>query len=172
MWCGASALTWIHETVRHTWRFDFHSSNSFSVVFVICSLKYVEQKESVCFVLFLSFCFCASSLCSTLFWSLVLFCFFSPFFSGVVCFISQAIWLDSESNFTTVSACTSLLFPRRRTHIHTFPQTDTLTSHSKQINFSLASLGTPERNVAAHSSPGNVRAVLMFLVHCSSTRPY
>ena len=51
MWCGAFASTWIHETARHTWRFDFDSSNSFGVVFVIRSLKYVEQKEmGVCFV--------------------------------------------------------------------------------------------------------------------------
>lgn len=58
MWCGASASTRIHETARHIWWFDFDSSNSFSVVFVICTLKYVEQKEKgVCFVLFLSFAF-------------------------------------------------------------------------------------------------------------------
>lgn len=56
MWCGVSVSTWFHETVRHTWRFDFDSSNSFSVVFVICSLKYVEQKRKcVSFVLFLCF---------------------------------------------------------------------------------------------------------------------
>lgn len=77
MWCVASASTRMHETDRHTRRFDFDSSNSSSVVFVICSLKYVEQKERVC--LFSVFCLCASLPCSTLFRGHVLSCFFSSY---------------------------------------------------------------------------------------------
>lgn len=130
-----------------------------------------RKKKCVCFVLFLFFCFPASVPCSTLFPGLVLLCFFicfylfifySFFFPGVVCFISHAIWLVSESNFVLVLPCfpPTPLFTDRRTHIHIFPQTDTLPSHSKQINSSLAALGTPQRNAEAHRSPANVTVVI------------
>lgn len=119
MWCGASTSTWIHETVRHTWRFDFDSSNSVSVVFVIFCLKYVEQKKSLFGLLFLPFR--ASKPCSTLscvvFFSLFFFFFPSP---GVVCFISRVIWLISESNFAPVLPCTTPLLTDILTFTH-FP---------------------------------------------------
>lgn len=96
MWCGASVWTRIHKTVRHTWQFDFDCSNSFS-------LKYVAQKESV----FVCFCFCFLLSCQPAWFHTfpqpcvvaVLF-FFLLLLLGVVCFISQAIWLVSESNFS------------------------------------------------------------------------
>lgn len=108
MWCGASASTRIHETVRHTWRFDFDSSNSFSVVLSSAVWNMSSRKKSV-FVLFLFLFFAFVPACLTLHFSGALCClFFSSFFSDVVCFISQAIWLVSESNFAPASPCTPL----------------------------------------------------------------
>lgn len=106
MWCGASASTRIHETVRHTWRFDFDSSNSFSVVLSSAVWNMSSRKKSV----FVLFCFCFLLLCQPA----LLDTFLGPcvvlgfFFPGVVCFISQAIWLVSESNFAPVSPCIPL----------------------------------------------------------------
>lgn len=146
-----------------------------SVLFCHLQSEICRAERKVCLFCFVSvFCFCASLPCSTLFWGLVLSCFLSFFFfPGVVCFISQAIWLVSESNFAPVSPCTPPPpSSHRHTHIlHTFPQTDTPPSHSKQINSSLAALGTPQWNTAAHSSPENYRLLLMFLVHYGSRRP-
>lgn len=175
MWCGASASTRIHETVRHTWRFDFDSSNSFSVVLSSAVWNMSSRKKSVfvwfcfCSSLFFSF-FCASLPCLSLFWGSVLLlllllgCFF--FFSGEVCFISQAIWLVSEPNFFS---CITVLPPLADSHtyVHTFPQTDTLPSHSKQINASLAAIGTPKLTAALKMC----RLLLMFLVHDGSRCP-
>lgn len=144
MWCGASASTRIHETVRHTWRFDFESSNSLSVV-LSSAVRDVELKERcVCLLSFFFSVFCARLSCLSLFWGfvlllllLLLYFFFFP--SGLVCFISRAIWLVSEPNFAPVSP-RSPLPTERHTHIHIFPQTDTLPSHSKQINSSPATV--------------------------------
>lgn len=158
MWRGASSSTQIRE--RHTWQFDFDSSNSFSV-FVICSLKYVELKEKcVCFVLFLFFAFVPACLARHFSGALCCF-FFLLFFSCCSLF-----HLASDLARFSVQFCSCFTVhtphpppPHRRTLIHTFPQTDTAPSHSKQINSSLAVLGTPQWNAAAHSSPENVRAV-------------
>lgn len=165
MWCRASASTWIHETVRHTWRFDFDSSNSFSV-FVICSLKYVEQKEKcVCFVLFLFFAFVPACLARHFTEALCCCCFF--FF---VCFISQVIWLVSESNFAPVSPCTPPLF----TDILTFTHFPKLTRCLHTPNKSILHSSCLERHsemwqlIAALKT---CRLLLMFLVHKDSRRP-
>lgn len=160
MWCGASTSTWIHETVRHTWRFDFDSSNSVSVVFVIFCLKYVEQKESLFGLVFCLFVpanlaqHFSGALCCFLFSVLFLFsfpwCRLFHLASDLAHFRVQF-----RSRFTVHHPS-----PHRHTHIHTFPQSDTLPSHSKQINSSLSTLGTPEWNAAAHSSPANTHTVV------------
>lgn len=131
MWCGASASTRIHETVRHTWRFDFDSSNSFSVVLSSAVWNMSSRKKSV----FVLFCFCFLLLCQPALldtfmgpcvvfvifpFSFFLFFWFVLFFSGVVCFISQAIWLISESNFAPVSPCI-LLSSQTYSHSHISP---------------------------------------------------
>lgn len=177
MWCGGFASTRIHETVRHTWQFDFDSSNSFAVVLSSAAWNMSSRKKSV----FVFFCFCflafvpgclarhfSGALCCVVLFCVL--CFFPP--PGVVCFISQAIWLVSESNFAPVLLCTppSPPSPHTHTHIHTFPQTDTPPSHSKQINSSLAALGKPQCDAAAHNSPETCRLLLMFLVHLGSRR--
>lgn len=78
-------------------------------------------------------------------------CFFS---SGVVCFISQAIWLVSEPNFPPVSPCmapsqkdilTFTYFPKRTHRLHT-------------PNKSILRLPQLERHMA-HSRPENLQAV-------------
>lgn len=180
MWCGVSVSTWFHETVRHTWRFDFDSSNSFSVVFVICSLKYVEQKRKcVSFVLFLCFfCFRASQPCSTLFRGLVLFCvflFLFPFFSpGVVCFISQAIWLVSESNFAVVSPCAPLPPPPLLADVLTFTHFPKLTRCLHTPNKSILHLPHLEHQTEMRqliAALKTCRLLLMFLDHYGSGRP-
>lgn len=159
MWCGASASTRIHETVRHTWRFDFYSSNSFSVVLSSTVWNMSSWKKSM-FVRF-SFCsfffsFGASLPCLSLFWVFVLLLlpllFF--FFSGVVCFISQAIWLTSESNFVPVWPCNSP-FPTDTLAFTHFPKlTHRLHTPNKSI-LHLLQLGA-----TAHSSSENVHAVV------------
>lgn len=170
MWCGAFASTWIHETVRHTWRFDFDSSNSCSV-FVMCSLKYVEQKEKcVCFVF--AFCFCASLPCSTLYWGLVLLLFLF-FFPGVVCFISQVIWLVSESNFAPVSPCNPPS-PPAFTDILTFTHFPKLTRCLHTPNKSIFHSPCLERHSEMRqliAALRTCRLLLMFLVLKCSRRP-
>lgn len=136
MLCGASASTRIHEADRHTRRFGFDSSNSSSVVFVICSLKYVEQKERL--RLFSFFCLCASLPCSTLFRGHVLSCFSSYSLFHLASDLARFCF-QFRSCFTVHP-----LLSRRRTHIHTFPHTGTPPSHSKQINSALAAIGTPQ----------------------------
>lgn len=158
MWCGASSSTRIHETVRHTWQFDLDSSNSFSVVLSSAVWNMSSRKKSV----FVLFCCCFLLLCQPAlldtFLGPCVVLFFVFFCLGVVCFISQAIWLVSESNFAPVLPCPPPS-PHRHTHIHTFPQTDTPPSHSKQINSSLAAHRKPQWKMAAHRSPENVQAV-------------
>lgn len=128
MWCGASTSTWIHETVRHTWRFDFDSSNSVSVAFVIFCLKYVEQKESLFGLVFCLFVpanlaqHFSGALCCFLFSVLFLFsfpwCRLFHLASDLAHFRVQF-----RSRFTVHHPS-----PHRHTHIHTFPQSDTLPS--------------------------------------------
>lgn len=122
MWCGASASTRIHETVRHTRRFDFDFSNSFSVVLSSAVWNMSSRKKSV-FVLFCcrSLLWCQPALRDTFPGPCVLFFFcFVCFFSSVVCFISQVIWLVSESNFAPVSPCIPL-HSQTYSHSHISP---------------------------------------------------
>lgn len=147
MWCGASASTRIHETVRHTWRFDFDSSNSFSVVLSSAVWNMSSWKKGVfvwfCFCFsflsfFLHFCFCASLPCLSLFWGFVLLFFF--FWCSLFHLTSDLARFGAQ-----FPSCITVHAPltERHTHIHIFPQTDTPPSHSKQINSSLTAIGTP-----------------------------
>lgn len=146
MWCGASASTQIHETVRHTWRFDFYSSNSFSVVLSSTVWNMSSWKKSM-FVRF-SFCsfffsFGASLPYLSLFWVFVL--LLLPLFFLFFFFRCSLFHLTSDLARFGVQfrSCMTVQFPlpHRHTRIHTFPQTDTPPSHSKQINSSHAAIG-------------------------------
>lgn len=127
------------------------------------------------------FCYCASQPCSTLFWGLVLFCFFVSFFlsffPGVVCFISQAIWLVSESNFAVVSPCAPPNpppHPSLLADILTFTHFPKLTRCLHTPNKSILHLPHLEHQTEMRqliAALKTCRLLLMFLVHCGSGRP-
>lgn len=85
-------------------------------------------------------------------------CFVLFFSSGVVCFISQAIWLVSEPNFAPVSPCIPPHPPSQK-DILTFTYFPKLTHRLHTPNKSILHLPQLERHMA-HSSPENVQAVV------------
>lgn len=129
-----------------------------SVLFLSYSVWNMSSRKKACLVCFLFFCLFvpanlaqhfSGALCCFVF--SFLFLFFFPWCSLFHLANDLAHFrVQFRSCFTVHHPS-----PHRHTHIHTFPQSDTLPSHSKQINSSLSTLGTPEWNAAAHSSPGN-----------------
>lgn len=181
MWCGASASTRIHETVRHTWRFDFDSSNSFSVVLSSAVWNMSSRKKSV-FVLF-CFCFlllCQPALLDTFMGPCVVFVIFpfSFFLFFLVCFVffwCSLFHLTSDLAHFRVQfrSCFTVhppLLPDILTFTH-FPKlTRRLHTPNKSILHSLYLKHHSEMWQLIEALK-TCRLLLMFLVHYGSRRP-